>query len=253
MVKYIVSTGCSFTDHGFELENWDTRDPKFNTPEVVNEEGKQIYFTSYGKELAELLGAEYIHLAQCGSGIDYSIQTLWKWIQDNPDKKDDCILLFGISLFQRQDILIRYDEQGKQQRVNFPNPRVLLKKKDKYEWEEVAEMFKWPLERFKDFVKFFWEFAFDWDLNRTQRLTGLTTFEAYCKINNIPLVFISTINKDNVKEHLDLFYFPTGHWSWREYIHSYDSNYNSGHPNTYDHKLLASHLYDYVKAKFKKS
>lgn len=250
MIKYVVSTGCSFSDHAFELENWDSRDPKFNTPEVLDENGKQVSFTSYGKELASLLDAEYVHLAQCGSGIDYSTHRLWQWIQDNPDKLDQCILLFGISMFQRQDILVWHDELGKKERVNFPNPRVIIKKKDKYEWEVVADMFKWPLERFKDFVKFFWQYAFDWELNQLQRRATLTTFEGYCKYKKIPLVFISTINKDDVSNDLDLFIFPNKSWSWRDYIQSYDKGYNAGHPNTYDHKHLATLLHEHIQANF---
>jgi len=218
--------------------------------------------------LAAKFGAKPVNLSATGAGNDYIFRTAYNWIKSSGDlySGKKAAVIVGLSELMRTE---RYDEEGgiwyhfsysdlvyngtTNDNVEFFRKSTfpyLSKEEWETYWDISAKHFS-NISILKDEVKM-----------------KMDLISSYCRVNNIKCIFINNLcdviayskaissNLTNlfgggVKYggdliHSDMYIFPNGSSSWRQWLTEKDSSYRGEHPNSYDHKGLAELLYHHI-------
>jgi len=215
MKKRIVSFGCSFVRGSHDQEN-----PKrSNTGDTPTNPKQQYHITTSGynsgretcftSELGELVETSTNNLGIGGSGIRSAVYKALDYVENDKNALNSYIII-GISELSRFD---------------FIRPSIEM---------------KWPKLQPLDYAKYYDKQDVEFEIKMLLKLTY-----GYFKENNIPILFINTMNVDiSTKDIVPTFIFPDGSEYWRRYLTEADSTYTYEHPNVADHKHLAKLLAD---------
>lgn len=244
MYKTIVTAGCSYTETSFTDRERQSEEQikKFYTSKYLKQ--------TYGSKLASLLGCNFVNLAKAGSSIESTVWQVTQWLQFAPI--EDSFLIIGITHTNRVNLSHPYREYKITGELGKCNTPFMLGKPNNVE-NEYGEFFNDYLskEEYSFFITTYWKYFADLNRMTFNDVYRLISLQALLKQKNIPHLFIdvpghdSFITKnDRWADYLDNIYiFPNGDSSWKNYIKSYDSSYRGGHPIHYDHMLLGELLY----------
>ena len=96
-IKYVIGSGCSFTRGSIDHEN-----PRRLT---YKKEAENYSDYSYVRLVAEKLNVPYWNYALGGAGNNFSIRSLYRHVEDNPDTVKDTLFILGLSFNARYDFI----------------------------------------------------------------------------------------------------------------------------------------------------
>ena len=241
--KYVVGSGCSFTRGSVDHEN-----PGRLT---YRKEAEAYSKYSYVKLVGKNLNVPYWNYAIGGVGNNFSIRSLYRHVEDNPDTVKDTLFILGLSFNDRYDFIHPNEKSEPLQHEGLNVYRYDFKKKfmipkawsvdDPNYRKLIAEMLSSSEEEAVNLGKLFYKYIYNRSTFRTESLMKVDLIKNYFENKGLKLIIANLI--ENTYYVPDSFVWPSNYPSWRTYIESYDPNYRGEHPNAYDHEHFADLIY----------
>ena len=246
MNKVLLTLGCSFLERCWD----DERAPEghiqreYTLHEIPDR--RVLFDNRLSTLLAKDLHREDINLARSGQGNTKSLDMGMDYIKDHR--------------FTDIKVLVGFTEFG---RFNFDNLLTGHKHKISPNWNTLSPHHpEYPID---SMVEDFYKYYYDEDTQVNTFINRVLSFDSFCKLRNIPVVYFFAYEYFNVCENLtqlkdtlytrlvleqniNLFNFNIKEetiMSWPEYINSYDDTYRRGHPIIDDNKRLLNLLRPY--------
>ena len=252
--KYVVASGCSYTNNSHDFKSRSTY-----------REGEK---TSYIEQLGLLLNIPWYNLAKGGFSIHTIFQMSLRWLEDNPEKLQDTFFVIGLTHYNRYNFFLEdngiKDKSFKLFGINGRIPGYLHIPK-------LIEGFKYnkepnivshcrnhdiDIKDFEVFHKTLWRAHTNLEHMIQDEIRLIKALKDILEYKGVDYVFIDIPNehlhakvpnwRDHVSPVLD---FPNNCVGWKQYILSNDEGYEYEHPNYDDHVQLASILYKYIHDK----
>lgn len=242
-IKYVIGSGCSFTRGSIDHEN-----PRRLT---YKKEAENYSDYSYVRLVAEKLNVPYWNYALGGAGNNFSIRSLYRHVEDNPDTVKDTLFILGLSFNARYDF-IHPDEKSdplQHEGLNVykvdPSKKMMIPKwqsMDHPDYRQIAsKMIGSSEEEAENLGKLFYTYIFNPSTFKIEALMKVDMIKNYFENKGLKLIIANLI--ENTYHVPDSFVWPSNYPSWRTYIESYDPNYRGEHPNSYDHEHFADLIY----------
>ena len=238
-IKYVVGSGCSFTRGSIDHEN-----PKRLT---YSKEAEKYSNYSYVRLVGKNLNVPYWNYAVGGAGNNFSIRSLYRHVEDNPDTIKDTLFILGLSYNNRYDF-IHPDEKSEplqHEGLNvykyspikkFNIPKAWSMKNSDYR-KQMAKMLGSSEEEAVNLSTLFYKYIYNQSTFETESLMRVDFIKNYFENKGLKLIIANLI--ENTYHVPNSFVWPSNYPSWRLYIDSYDPNYRGEHPNSYDHEHFA--------------
>lgn len=243
-VKHILGAGCSFTKNGWFY-------PPGSKQQRESDHIQQEP-NDYPRIIAENLGITADNIAIPGSGWQFQMYLVQKWVENNRDKVKDTLLVMGITSIERGTFFTEAKDPGKFIKYNIkrvpnhltPNVQIPNHEKDYNYWRSRG----YDPQEVADFFRLYYTIAYDSDSWSQWQYMQLRMFQSWLRDIGLRFLFIDALDKEKRPEEIEnLYIFPDGSQVWTDYIKSYDKNYNLIlHPNIYDHIRLAGLLTDHI-------
>lgn len=243
-IKYVIGSGCSFTESSMDKEN-----PRRLT---YRKEGEKYRNYSYVRLVAEKLNVPYWNYALGGTGNNFSIRSLYRHVEDNPDTAKDTLFILGLSFNDRYDFIHPNEKSDLVQHEGLNVYRVNHFKKmtiPMWHWmknsnyrKQTAKMLNSSEEEAENLGTTFYKYIYNQSTFKTEFLMKVDFIKNYFENKGLKLIIANLI--ENTYYVPDSFVWPSNYPSWRRYIKSYDPNYKAEHPNAYDHEHFADLIYE---------
>ena len=238
-IKYVVGSGCSFTRGSIDHEN-----PRRLT---YRKEAESYSNYSYVRLVGEKLNVPYWNYALGGVGNNYSIRSLYRHVEDNPNTVKDTLFILGLSYNNRYDFIHPNEKSDPLQHEGLnvhkvdPSKKMNIPKawsmKNSDYRKIVSKMLGSSEEEAENLGKLFYNYIHTPSTFETESLMKVDFIKNYFENKGLKLIIANLI--ENTYYVPDSFVWPSNYPSWRLYIESYDSNYAGEHPNSYDHEHFA--------------
>jgi|TARA_A100001515_G_scaffold99305_1_gene80171 hypothetical protein len=218
----IIIGGCSWCEHPYDYEGGEryrkTDAKPYNVKDAIN--------YSFGKLLSDKFNVDCKNLAAAGNSNDRAFYRIWEYVSHR-DLKNSLVII-GLTEITRFF-------------VHFDNDRWVLKPSAKNRY---IDMFKFLKDDMESFYKVKVGLSDD-NMICEEIIMMCDLLEKYLESRGSKLLVFNSFTKNINYEPRDYFY--DGFKTWAEYIESYDDEYKfNKHPNSYDHKILANNLYEYL-------
>ena len=245
-VKHILGAGCSFTQNGWGLQSNNERERDSDVFERDPDD--------YPHMIAENLGITADNIAQSGSGWQFHMYLVQKWVESNKDKVEDTLLVMGLTSINRGTFFTnaKYPRDLEKNGIyaDIPNhltPNVQIPdgKLDNIYWKSRG----YDGKDVRDFFMLYYNIAFEPEHWETWQYMQLRMFQSWLRDVGLRFIFIKALDKKKRPEEVEnLYTFPDGSQVWTDYITGYDKSYEMDlHPNIYDHHELAELLTEHIQ------
>ena len=245
-VKHILGAGCSFTQNGWYYPPGSKRERESNVFERDPND--------YPHMIAENLGITADNIARSGSGWQFQMYLVQKWVESNKDKVKDTLLVMGITSINRGTFFTNsrfprdLEENGIYADIPnhlTPNVQIPTGKRDFAYWKSRG----YDGEDVKEFFKLYYTIAHEPDHWEAWQYMQLRMFQSWLRDIGLRFIFIDALDKEKRPEEIEnLYTFPDGSQVWTDYIEGYDESYDMDiHPNMYDHHRLAELLTEHIR------
>jgi hypothetical protein len=185
---------------------------------------------SYGRHVADALGAELVCDASSGGSNDRIIRTTKSWIENNPDKLKDTFMILQWTTWEREEWLY----QGTWYQVNASGIDIVP--------DELQE-------RYKNYV-----INVDWDIKTLEAHDKIWAMHRYLKDLGIQHLFFSghstfsdiQNHHDWGKEYMHPYIWEESYHNWLKNNGGTYANAASYHFDAKSHRLWAEHVLQYI-------
>jgi len=229
-VKYIVTSGCSFSRGQCMSEKQDPLDEsKFR----------------FSKIFADSIGAQDINLAVGGGSNKRAFRKIYEWIQSNKEKVESTFFIFGITDLSRTEIKIDSNILKLNTSPQEVGDNQFLRWNNKSLPGDISTIFKGISKDIQNKITTWYEVEYSYMFEESDSYRKLfmqaDLLQTYIKSLNSNIIYFYALPRSNKFDSRLNWYKPAGYDFWWKYIDSYRPN-DAGHPTKEDHMKLGKDL-----------